>query len=228
MENSEAQPDLEPDKVSETSEAPSPAAEPEPTTEARLQALERATREPPKRDSTGKRIRDWTGFGLGLIGAILGTLGFLKSQQTASITQRIEVEQYLAEAWDLMGGKPGTIDITSFAPQSQLELARRLIDKALFVEPKSPEAHRYKGVYFIGRGKLDKAIDKFQTAIELDPDYAKAHSNLGNALGRQNRHKEAVAAYRQAIKFDPDDAVTHNNLGNVLRRQGDLDAASEE
>ena len=51
-----------------------------------------AADEPPKPD-LGEQIRSWGGAILGLVGSVLGLLGFLKSRKIAAKTQRIEVGQ---------------------------------------------------------------------------------------------------------------------------------------
>ena len=207
------------------SEAQSPESTPPAPTDQRKPAANSADPSKP----------EWATLALGIYGSIVATLGaivallaWLKAQKTASVTRRIEVEQYLVEGWDLMGGKKGTTKISSFSPRWKLELGRREIDKALIVDPKSSKAHRYKGVYYVGRGKLEEAIAEFHTAIRLDPDNAEAHNSLGYTLQGQGKLEEAIDEYRTAIRLDPDDANTHNNLGAALYEQGKLEEATAE
>jgi len=202
----------------------------------------------PTKPDVGEQIRDWTAFVLGLFGSILALLAHKESrkaasaareaaaeareatasaQKTAVTTQRIEVGQHLAEAWDLMGGKPGTTGITNFSDDHNLELARRLIEKALILDPKSTKAHLHQGVYFYGQGMLDEAIAIFRVAIRLDPKNATNHNNLGRVLREQGKLDEVIAEFRTAIRLDPEYAAAHNNLGITLKEQGKLDEAAK-
>jgi len=130
----------------------------------------------------------------GLVGTVLGVLGYLQSREslqiaresdsravrTEQLTRQLEVQQYLAEAWDLMGGEAGTTSIQRpTTDDSKLELARRLIvDKVLTLAPESSKAHRYYAVYFYARGDFRSAMNEVETALKLDPSSAEAQYDL--------------------------------------------------
>ena len=46
--------------------------------------------------------------------------------------------------------------------------------------------------------RYEKAIVKYQKAIELDPKYALAYNNLGSVLDKLGRHSEAQQKYAKA------------------------------
>lgn len=197
----------------------------------------------------GKNIRDWTAFALGLVGAILGTLGFWTSLDNASAADRLAAKKHLNLAWDNMGGTPGTVTITSFGPRPNLELARREIELAHILTPDFPDVHRHLGTYFVGRGQHEKALEAYRTAIRLDPEFAKAYNSEGNVLRAQGKALQeqgnalqadrklgaAAEAYRKAIEHAHGEAMSHSNLGVyysnlgiVLQDLGSLDDAKEE
>ncbi len=224
-----------------TSPPPPPPAQPATSPVPVPGAVNQAAATP---DSLGKQIRDWGLFAFALIGAIVGIFGFWRArkaselelmnaqlaQETADITRQLKVEQFLAAASDFLGGgEPGTTGITDFPSEGQLELARRKIEQALVSGPDSPRAHRYKGIYLVGSGRLDEAVKEFRIAIELDPKDAKTRSNLGIVLGQLGEFDEAVKEFRIAIRLDPsDDARAYTNLGNALWKNGKLDEAIKE
>ena len=64
-------------------------------------------------------------------------------------------------------------------------------------------AHNNLGVVLAERGRIDKAIDQYQSALNVNPDYAEAHTNLGNALKSEGKLDEAIASYRRAVELEP-------------------------
>jgi protein O-mannosyl-transferase len=81
-------------------------------------------------------------------------------------------------------------------------------------------AHGALGLHLFNQGKVDEAIQHFETALRIEPRYDVAHSHLGRALAEQRRYDEAVAHFETALSLRPDDAKTHHNFGSVLMLQG--------
>jgi hypothetical protein len=98
-----------------------------------------------------KRIQSWLTLAFALLGTILGLIGFIEGRRSADISRSLEVKQYLDEAWDRLGGKPGTTEVYEYTGEkSDIEIARRLIDKALLINPKNASALNKKGAYSKG------------------------------------------------------------------------------
>jgi len=76
-------------------------------------------------------------------------------------------------------------------------------------------------------GKLNKAIDYYQKALDLQPNYAVAHNNLGNTLLQQGKLKQASKHYQQAIQIQPNYADAHYNLAIILLKRNDITGATE-
>ncbi len=74
-------------------------------------------------------------------------------------------------------------------------------------------------------GRLDKAVARYQKALEIRPDFTEAHYSLGLILARLGRLDEAIDHYRQALKIRPDSVVIRYNLGLTLVRHGQVDEA---
>ena len=84
-------------------------------------------------------------------------------------------------------------------------------------------------------GNLDRAIDRFRSAIAEDHGYALGYSGLSEAYWR--KHKEtrdtgllemAEEAGRRAVEIDPKIAMAHVNLGQIYSSTGQYDAAEKE
>lgn len=186
----------------------------------------------------GKRIRDWTAFATGLIGTAIAISAHLQSrhnaeqlQRNAERTQKVELDQLLAEAWDLMGAEQGIVSGTirrKRAERNDLQLANRNIDQALTLDPSSAKAHFYKGVYLDLSGKDAQAQDELKKAIDLDSSYAQAYTALGSIYLQRSNFEEAELAYRKAIELQPDIHAPYNNLAiSILKRSGSEDEAIE-
>ena len=65
-------------------------------------------------------------------------------------------------------------------------------------------------------GKIDEAMQCYETATRLTPDLARAHLNRGNIFLLRGNFDSAVDAYRMAILKAPDYASAHFNLGNAF------------
>ena len=179
-----------------------------------------------ERPSVGKRIREWVAFSFGLLGAILGLLGYIESQKIVDIENKIKVAQLLADAWDLIGEEEGAVFITletrrSLVDRASLNRANRKIDQALLRDPNDSRAHRYKGMYLELTGKLDEALEEYEKAIDLDPDNNQAYNGLGAVYLKSGQTDKATIAFRKAIELEPDEYSAYNNLGFTLLRQGD-------
>jgi tetratricopeptide (TPR) repeat protein len=59
------------------------------------------------------------------------------------------------------------------------------------------------GKYYLRRGDLDAAIDRFQDAIEAKPGYAIPFRYLGEIYEKQGKKKPAVKAYQRYVDLYP-------------------------
>lgn len=173
-----------------------------------------------------KTVREWSAVALAACALVISLVGFLEGRRNVEKDRQIEATRLLDQAWDLLGGKPGTEVISNYVedPQEQ-EKARRLIWEALEIAPEFPLAHRRQGSYFQAKGHLREAEACYLRALEMDPDDVKTYNNLGNVLYIQGNSEEAEERLRQALAIDPDLASVHTNLGNILYYKGQLEEA---
>ena len=72
-----------------------------------------------------------------------------------------------------------------------------------------------QGNTYTAEGKLDRAIEFYQKALELNPNYQDSYLNLGIVLRRQGKLEEAIAQYEKAIEIQPSFADAYLSLGNI-------------
>ncbi len=92
--------------------------------------------------------------------------------------------------------------------------------KAIELNPLLPEPHNHLGVLLARTGRLDEALERFDTVTALDPNNAKAWNNRANVLRELGRAEDAIAAYRKAAELAPNDADSWNGLGVMSVQAG--------
>ena len=100
-----------------------------------------------------------------------------------------------------------------------------LWEDVLRSSPDKSRPHNYLGLAYTDQGRIDEAINEYQTAIKLNPYDYMAASNLGNAYFNQRRVDEAFNEYQSAIKLRPDYVKAHYNLGVAYESQNRIDEA---
>lgn len=168
----------------------------------------------------------WSGFVFGLIGAILGLLGYFNSQNASKIVNTLKADQALNQAWDILGDVQGSGAITdAVEDKNKRELARRLIDEALLVAPTYSKSHLMKGIYYNIVGIPNRAEEELRQAISLDDKNGMAHFNLGTLLYSQGKIDSAIVSYHAAIELEPYDYYIHFKLGEALFAKGEMKSA---
>jgi adenylate cyclase len=95
-----------------------------------------------------------------------------------------------------------------------LEKAKKMIAKALELDPELAEAHATRGMVFQIEDKLKQAEEEFTKAIELKPSYATAHQWYMWVLAPQMRWREALDQIEKAVELDPLSPIIVDNLGH--------------
>jgi Flp pilus assembly protein TadD len=140
-------------------------------------------------------------------------------------TARLDVEQRLADAWDRLGGRPGStrLNLSVLPSDAAREQARRLVAAALTLAPDYPKAHRYKGIPYFYKKRFDLAEKSFLRSLELEPKHGSTHHLLGLLYAvREDQvraESELTAALREGVIAEEEPSL-YNNLGNVLLGAG--------
>lgn len=80
-------------------------------------------------------------------------------------------------------------------------------------------ARSFGGLVLQAEGQLEKAVERYRSALELGAEYAWAYSNLGLGLLAAGQLDEAEAVQRKALKLEPN-YWQFSNLALVLEAQG--------
>ena len=132
-------------------------------------------------------LEPWVAYVALLLSILTLILRYRDSQDKVSDrnrTIRLEGGQKLDRAVDLMGGETGTITVVDrMKDEVKLEKIKRLLAEVREGNPGddvvfSSRIAREWGIYWVVRGKPDRAIVEIRKAIKLAPDDAEAHSNL--------------------------------------------------
>ncbi len=99
--------------------------------------------------------------------------------------------------------------------RGDLVAARRYLEHARQLTPRSPFVYMSLGLLEGREGHLVQALAAANEAVRLRPDYSPAHLLLGNVLARAGRTEEAAAAYRRATALDPRDNAARQALARL-------------
>ena len=102
---------------------------------------------------------------------------------------------------------------------------RTLFEHTAKVTPQNYMAVTVLGSLLAKEGKLNEAMEYYQTALHYQPAFPEAHFFLGNALDEQGKLPEAVAEYQKALWFRPTQEQTHIFMGMALAKQNKYDEA---
>lgn len=117
-------------------------------------------------------------------------------------------------------------------PEQAMAFAQGLIDKALALDPSSPDAYHAQGSlftlrHFLGEDTSQKAIDSYNRALSARPSFPLAQNDLGYQLLALGRIADAEQMFESALAHDPLIVDANINLTSLRRRLGALDAAQE-
>ena len=100
-----------------------------------------------------------------------------------------------------------------FLENGKYQLALETFDKALLIQPKSPEALHNKGMALERLGKLNDALQNYEFAIIGAPESAPTHNNMGNVLRELGYYEKSISCFEKAIAINPSYSEAYNNLG---------------
>jgi TolB-like protein/Tfp pilus assembly protein PilF len=112
---------------------------------------------------------------------------------------------------------------------AQLEEVKSNIDRALAIDPNSPEAYLALGMfYYWGQRDFDSALRELDRAVELQPSNSDSLTFLGAIYRRRGEWRRSLAEFKRALELDPRDSSIPTEIGNsylCLRRWSDAERA---
>ncbi len=100
----------------------------------------------------------------------------------------------------------------------KMQRAGRLVDaieiysEVIRKNPRSAEAHNWRGIAYDELGETNKAFQDFSAAIEISPNYADAYNNRGEIYRKKKMHREALNDYLKAVQLESNFAEAYYNL----------------
>ena len=88
--------------------------------------------------------------------------------------------------------------------------------------PGFADAHRSLGNLLRESGRLEEAVEHYQSVVDSEPMDVRAYGNLGLAFLNLNRAEEALAVYEKALILAPDNADIRMSLGITQLLLGDF------
>jgi hypothetical protein len=90
------------------------------------------------------------------------------------------------------------------AHADNLDLAEKIIRRAVEAQPDNPVLWNDQGVLLVLRHKDAEAVEAFRAVLSLAPTFAEAFAHLATIRMRQGFAREAVVLQSQAVKHAPD------------------------
>jgi len=99
------------------------------------------------------------------------------------------------------------------------EASLETVAKIFSINPDHPEGHFMKGMNFRAMGKIDNAINAFQTATELDPEMIDAWLITGDLLFEKGL-PIAIDYYDAALRLEPDNISALHSKAFYMQNNG--------
>ncbi len=100
----------------------------------------------------------------------------------------------------------------AFANDQSLSEADKYAQKALQLDPQSPDAHASHALVLLKQGRTNESFSAANDAIRLNPKNSTAHNNLGLVLMAQGKQREAALEFATAVKLNPHNPLAQMNL----------------
>ena len=141
------------------------------------------------------------------------------------LEQATERDPNYAAAWAALGAAydfKGQFQSLPHLSLKAVEMGRRAID----IDPKLADAHRWLGLSLISIASYDEAIAAIQEAARLEPDDANVYSSLGRAYWVGKGDLDAgIAHLERAAEINPDLGYAHLQLGLLYALRGNYPKA---
>ena len=144
---------------------------------------------------------------------------------TESLTRATELTRK-AISLDESDGKNHAFLARLYAMAREYDKGFSEVERALALDPNSPETSYQAGVFLAFAGKPEEAISLFQKAIRLNPFPPGGYYHfLSGAYRVAGRHEEAIAAAKQAVQRGPESIFSYIAIAAACSTAGrDLEA----
>lgn len=129
-------------------------------------------------------------------------------------------EKDLLAALELSPDEPYLLNYLGYSWVDQgikLDDARRMIERAVELEPQSGAIVDSLGWALYRMGDYEGAVEKLERAAELEPLDPTVNDHLGDAYWQVGRRKEAAFQWRRALNLDPEPDLVAIIEGKIAR-----------
>jgi non-specific serine/threonine protein kinase len=132
--------------------------------------------------------------------------------------QAVEIDPEFALAWArLCHAHRGMYFFGYDRTPERLEMARRAIDRALEIDPDSPEVHRELGFYYYhGLLDYDMALEEFERVARILPNDARSLYDIALIWRRRGMVEAALGNFLGAFSLNPKDAGLCVEVANTF------------
>jgi len=146
----------------------------------------------------------WTRPSLGAATLLVGTLGGLTWQQSASYRDAETLYTTTLERNPAAWLAHNNLGVILEDRPDGLPRAVEHYRAAIRLKPDHARAHNNLGNALLQLGHTDEAIAMFLRSLELQYAVPEVHANLGQALLKAGRPQEALASFERALRLGPD------------------------
>lgn len=97
--------------------------------------------------------------------------------------------------------------------------------EGLKTNPRNADLWRARGFNHYSVGRMDRAVQSFEKALEIYPGYAEAHMGIGMVRYHQGRYDDALVHLNRATRHKPHLPRAHHEKSLVHAARGDYQAA---
>jgi protein O-GlcNAc transferase len=115
-----------------------------------------------------------------------------------------------------------------FFQSNRHEPARRMIARAIEINPSSPDYYRNFGLLLLMMGENPQALRSFESALKLRGNFGEAHAGAGQALLQMGNLTGAIEHLRRAAELSPDSAEILRCYADGLQQAAQYDQAIAE
>jgi tetratricopeptide (TPR) repeat protein len=98
--------------------------------------------------------------------------------------------------------------------------AQREFERALQLNPSSPNILGRYMIFLWSVGRFDEAIRSGEQARQIDPFSVAVNLDLARAYYFARRHDDAIKQFRKTLELDPSNGLTHQFLGIAYETKG--------
>ncbi len=101
----------------------------------------------------------------------------------------------------------------------RLQIAKKLIDKAMETDPNLPIAKVALGFYYyFGFKNYELALQQFHSSLSAEPNNTNTMGAIAFVERRQGKFEESIKHFKKAIELDPRNVSTYAEIGSTLSR----------